>query len=543
MDDKESLTKEYIESKNDVYGLLKKLNGFDGIKILLSFMETLYAEAINLMYNLETKKPQNRTLYLAMSHNISSHIHAIEELSGILLFSNREKTKLSRIPMISTFFTTNESDPGILDWLNKFDEEKDNIIITTMPLLEGPYKVKRFIWIKDYHVISGTEQIPILFNLFDSYTKFRSIRSILNQRIPAKISSKGKVLFHNPDLNSSLVREGMHPRKIIAKEQFPFWKDDILETEREGLISTELSRYALKQKKMQDLEHNRFFEQFIKIPEIFKIFEKAYGISLTKFRDITLAIKQIALSSDTSTVSILKPRLILKLKKLSNCSKTEIEKVLDLFILKPGDPIFSKCIFINGIECIYSWSLITFPLQNMMSEIYDQWYDGNKKGIEFEIDCREILRSESCVVLNDRLQIPPLNSDIDVIGKNGDILFVIECKSESRRKKRKTSQLYEFERYYKKLLKKTDWISNNFDIFSELLGNSNFLTQNVKTIVPLLVTRIMQLSPSIQSVSTSELKEIVSKIRSPENGFIEIILDSDVTIKIPALQVKNSMDI
>ena len=177
-----------------------------------------------------------------------------------------------------------------------------------------------------------------------------------------------------------------------------------------------------------------------------------------------------------------------------------------------------------------------------MSEIYDRWNDGNKKGIEFEIDCREILRSESCIVLDDRLQIPPLNSDIDVIGKTGDVLFVIECKSELRRNKRKTSQLHEFERYYKRLLEKADWISNNFDVFSKLLDNSIFLTQNIKTIVPLLVTRITQLSPGLQSVSTSELKEIVSKICSPKNGFIEIILDSNVAIQIPALQVKNSTD-
>ena len=88
----------------------------------------------------------------------------------------------------------------MLDWLSKFDEEKDNMIITTMSLLEGPYKVQRFIRIKDYNVISGTEQISILFNLLDSYTKFRSIRSILNQKIPAKVSSEGKILFHNPDL-------------------------------------------------------------------------------------------------------------------------------------------------------------------------------------------------------------------------------------------------------------------------------------------------------------------------------------------------------
>ena len=62
MDDKKGLTKEYIKSKNSVYGLLKKLNTFDGIKILLPFMEALYAEAIDLMYNLEITKPQNRTL-------------------------------------------------------------------------------------------------------------------------------------------------------------------------------------------------------------------------------------------------------------------------------------------------------------------------------------------------------------------------------------------------------------------------------------------------------------------------------------------------
>ena len=546
MDDKENLAKKYAESKKETYEILEKINAFDGIKVLLSLMETLDAELVNQLRNVEVKNLHNRAIHLGMLENISTHVAIIREiLVMLLLFSNVEKTELSKIPIIATLFTTDKSDHEMQDWMDKeFDEEKDHVISTTMQLLDGSYKARRFILIKDYHVISGTEQIPIIIDLLRKYSTLRSLRSILSLNIPANITSKGNVSFHNPDPVSSVIRKGMHPRQMTANEKFPLWKDDILKISKEGLISTELSRYAPKQKRMQDLEHIKFFEKFIKIPEIAKMFEKQYGISLIKFRDITLAIKQIALSSAPPVVSVPKPRLISKLKKLSRCSKIEIKKVLDLFILKPGDPVFARYIFTNGIECIYSWSLITFPLDSMMSEMYDKWADGNKKGIEFEIDCRKILESESCIVLNDRLQVPSINSDIDVVGKSNDVLFVIECKSEPRKKKRSITQVHEFERYYKKILKNAEWVSENFDVFSKLLNGVNFpSTENVKFVVPLLVTRTMQLNPStLLTISTSELKEILSKIHHPKNGFIEIILNSHETIQIPALQVKKSTD-
>ena len=81
-------------------------------------------------------------------------------------------------------------------------------------------------------------------------------------------------------------------------------------------------------------------------------------------------------------------------------------------------------------------------------------------------------------------------------------------------------------------------------MFSKLLNDVNFPSiKNVKFIVPLLVTRIMQLNSStLLTISTSELKEIISKIHSPKNGFIEIALNSKDTIQIPALQVKKSTD-
>lgn len=452
-----------------------------------------------------------------------------------------KRLNLTKFQKLLLFFTAGEFDPEPAYWTGKVDYERDEIISTTMILLEKPYRARRLVWIKDYYVISGTTQISILFDLLDRYSKLRSIQSILGHQIPARVTPKGKLLFHGSDQTPNM--EGMHPRQMRSTvENFPFWKEDIIKTGKEALISTKLSQYAPRQREMQDLEHNKFFEKFIKITEIAKMFEKKHGISLTIFRDVTLAMKRIALSSTTSTVSIIKPRLVSKLKKMSCCSRTEIERVLDMFIIKAGYPVSARCIFTNGIEYIYSWSILTFPLDNMMSELYDEWNDGNKKGLEFEADCREILRSGSCVVLDDRLQISPLNSDIDVVGEKNDILFVLECKSELRKKKRKTSQLHEFERYYKKLLKKAEWISKNFDIFSELLNDADFPTQNVKIVVPLLVTRIMKDSPSLLTVSTSELKEIVSKISTSKNRFIEIVLDSNVVIHVSAFQIKNSTD-
>ena len=547
MNDKESLINEYTKLQKDIDELLKKINAYDGIKILLSFMEALDAESVKHQYNLEINNLHNSAIHLAILEHILTYIAIIREVLAMsLLFSDLKKTELNKTPIITTGFTTDESDPEIQNWIDDaFDEEKDRLVSTTMQLSEGAYKAKRFILIKDYYVISGAEQISIVIDLLHKYSTLRSLRSILSLKISANITSKGKILFHNPDAKSSLIRKGMQPRQITTNENFPFWKDDILNISKEGLASTKLSRYTPKQSSMHDLEHNEFFEQFIKIPEITRMFEKQHGISLINFRDITLAIKRIALSSTTATVSLPKPRLISKIRKLSCCSKTEIEKVLNLFILKPGDSVFTKYIFKNGIECTYSWSLIAFPVDNMMSEMYDKWSDGNEKGLEFEINCRNILESESCIVLNNRLQVPPLNSDIDVVGKWNDMLFVIECKSELRKKKRQISQLHEFEQYYDKLLKKADWVSKNFDIFSKLLNDVNFLvSKNIKFIVPLLVTRIMQLNSSdLLTISTSELKEIISKTYSPKNGFMEIVLNSNVTIQIPVLQVKNSTDI
>ena len=61
-DGKESLTKEYAESKKDTCELLNKINAFDGIKILLSLMEALDSESTKQLYNLEVKNLHNRAV-------------------------------------------------------------------------------------------------------------------------------------------------------------------------------------------------------------------------------------------------------------------------------------------------------------------------------------------------------------------------------------------------------------------------------------------------------------------------------------------------
>ena len=217
MGDKESLAKKYAESKKEVCELLEKINAFDGIKILLSLMETLDAELVKQLYNVEVKNLHNRTIHLGMLENTLTHVAIIREiLVMLLLFSNVEKTELSKIPIIATLFTTDKSDHEMQDWIDReFDEEKDHVISTTMQLLDGSYKARRFILIKDYHVISGTEQLPIIIDLLRKYSTLRSLRSILSLNIPANITSKGNVSFHSPDPVSSVIKKGMHPRGVV----------------------------------------------------------------------------------------------------------------------------------------------------------------------------------------------------------------------------------------------------------------------------------------------------------------------------------------
>ena len=341
------------------------------------------------------------------------------------------------------------------------------------------------------------------------------------------------------------MRKGFHPRKSNQTEHFPSWKENILDISKEGLLSTKLSLHAPKQKEMQYLEHHEFFNEFIKISEISKIFEQRFNMSLINFRDITFAIKQLALSSITTVVSLPKPRLISKIKKLSNCSKSDIEKVLDIFILKKGDSVFGKYIFYNDFECTYNWILITSVLDNMMTSLYDVWIDGNKKGVNFEIDCREILQSQSCSVLNDRLLLPPLNTDLDVVCSKGNILFIIECKAEARRNIRKNSQTHQFENYYEKLLFKSEWISKNFKRFSEFLNKDIFdPNKKIEFIIPLLVTRIQQLNSSnLLTISLDELREVISKMDIINNNSLEILLSSGVTLHIPVFPVNHSENI
>ena len=335
-------------------------------------MASLTDELTHEAYDQETKNLSTNISHLAMIDATKSNISLIHELLlMLLLFSNNEKNELNRTPAILTSFTFDESYPVLLNWINKqFDEEKDSMIVAHMQLLEGAFKGTRFILFKDFKTITGNNQISLVMDLMKKFGTLRSLQSILQQKISSRITSEGKILFNDPNPESSLLRKGFHPRKSNQTEHFPSWKENILDISKEGLLSTKLSLHAPKQKEMQYLEHHEFFNEFIKIPEISQIFEQRFNMSLINFRDITFAIKQLALSSITTVVSLPKPRLISKIKKLSNCSKPDIEKVLNIFILKKGDPIFGKYIFYNNFECTYNWILITSVLDNMMTSLY-----------------------------------------------------------------------------------------------------------------------------------------------------------------------------
>jgi len=155
-------------------------------------------------------------------------------------------------------------------------------------------------------------------------------------------------------------------------------------------------------------------------------------------------------------------------------------------------------------------------------------------GKRFEQACRTVLSSKGFEVFPDRLNLPfqyiPANAsplvgqriktstDIDVIARKGDFLFVIECK-ERTRPKRGTSRLQNLlTRVSIDLQYKTLWIRANTQEVSKLLGSEwSKLLASESSIwyVPLLVSNFpIDLPSDMRSavLSLSELERLAEAI-------------------------------
>ena len=405
-----------------------------------------------------------------------------------------------------------------------------------------------------YFLTKNREQILHTLRCLSLFARYKALETAINQGISAKLSSETK-LYEKFELSSTdvLSKSGIHPRKFTAgRSLFPMYKENVYEIGEETLLSTGLGVDSPIQQKLHNKEHNSFFNEFLELPGFPDEFKKQTGVPLKDYRDVTLALKILAKRNDNAVSYETKKRLIVKLKRICGCQNGLIEKTLEMLIMKQGERIREKAIIPSATHYLFGWAPIAISCAKPVERTYDNWIDSNTMGAAFEDECREIFKRRNLFVSPDRILIkkriiPESVSkmlwngeikkwgEIDVVGSKNDILFVLECKSESPRLKKSETQLNRFRKYYEELWYKSEWISKNFTEFCEIIEHEPKPPQNLKFVIPILITSFIAPERSDFLMFTPmEFSQILEKVSQPiENKPLTVELDSQIAIELP----------
>jgi len=560
MIDKSEIIKEIDKTEGEIESLLTKINTYDGILTLLSFLEIMDNELNNVGRKI-IQTQQFRDLILnTLLKDCALAKFAIYSAIGHLLSCSNGRQELTQVPLFTTLFSTiGINDPNIQNWFVKhYDPNKDHFIEITIQTSTNIIGT-RFIIFENIFNMEHRIQIDFAMDYFLKYYHKKALESHLHSGNIIKLSEDKKLLVYS-ELSSTdiLLESGFHPRQHTAGPSvFPMYKTELNKITEDGLISTELKVDAPKQQIAHDLEHNAYFKEFIDIPQFSELFKQQIGIDLKEFRDVTLALKKLVKSRSTAVIIIPKQRLITKIKKDSGCNKQSIQKILNYFTHKKGDKFPEKGILFTGTEYIFSWSTIGYFGRYPLEKMYYEYVNANSIGIEFEKECRKMLQDGFCDVFPDRLVVhrQMLSDEIskelwkkikkkgefDVIAVKGKFIIVLECKSELPRLKKSESQINTLLKFDQELWYKSSWISQNIVEFHEILKSSGFsIPSDVNRILPILVTSFI--NPRHEksvSFTIKEVSDIVSKLYETDQETINITLDSQISVSLPILNIIN----
>lgn len=553
--DKEPIIKELQEAKNLIEDIKPQLNSFDAIITLLSLYEIADNELNSIGRKIEENDSYNDPLSVLLLLESFNMKRIIEDAINVILENPNNRQELEIIPPIEsiTVLKSKEYSQEVLEWRDRHYNPKTDAVFTLDGNLAGSIPIVKRIVLQKFHQIKHNEQIYLTMKFLEFFGRKIGLETLLNSGIPAELTEDRKFVKKIEMTPIELLENSeIHPRTFSSGPgSFPLYKSNVEKISRDTLKTTILHANAPIQKQHHDNEHNVYYEEFFKIPRFPELFHKKYGISLQAFRDGTLALKQLTTKRDTAVIKLPKKRLIIKLRKICKCSNKDLEKLIDLLTVRPGEKITEKSILFDGINYIFSWSTVALRRRDFVAELYDEYIDANIRGIEFEKECRKVCGNNKCIVFDDRIQIPKQilsdevsmnlwkrikkRTDIDVIAIRHNSMFVIECKSELPHEYRKNTQKNKMEKYFVELQFKGKWIADNFIEFKQLIpSNKTEILESVNRIVPILVTGFINpFNENHLSVTIKELDEILKRIvENITEDITEVDLGAHTTVTI-----------
>jgi len=561
---KTKILEEIKQCQEKLDQMFSKINKFDAILVLLSYREAMNNELnFNGRQRIVNKEYDNIGNVLAF-HNILQMIYFIEELLNKFLHdSQNEFQELEISPTIETFFSDlPKLDPIVQEWaFSRGNPEEDFWSADEMQIPGIDKIVYRHFIIYKFFILNGKEQIKQTLQYLALFARLKSLESVITNAIPATLSDDSPFFSEfGISLEEKLRLSDIHPRTLATNApSFPSYKENVHKIGVDTIKSTDMKANSPTQQMSRKEEHFSFFEEFLMIPQFPSEFKSKTGITLKDFSVITNVIKEIAIRRDNAVGIESKNRLVIKIKKICGLDRKTIQKTINYLLVTKNDRIKEKCIIESNSNYFFSWTMVTLSCNKVVSKIYDIWVDDNSKGILFEEDCKQIFKKRKLVCNSKRIlikkRIIPENiseklwnkiknwGELDVVGIQEKILFIIECKSEFPKLKKSNRQMNFLAKYYEELWYKSKWISENMDEFKIIMNKQNMSIPNdLETVVPILVTLFIRpYDERVFTFSPVELSQILDYEKpSIKNNVLSVKLDSNIVVNLESFKILNN---
>jgi hypothetical protein len=223
-----------------------------------------------------------------------------------------------------------------------------------------------------------------------------------------------------------------------------------------------------------------------------------------------------------------------------------IDRIIDSLAWKVGREPLTFPLYMINERCVFSMKQIMLAQMSRPNGIFERFLDTEIRGRYFEIHCRRLLRKGGVSVFPSRIVVkdylPPevsfrlwgslkAESDIDVIGRAGRFLLVLECKEMKKNPRiRKTQPRISHEanilsKASVEIFYKAKWLSGGgrgTGINNKRL--SRFLSSRAFShVIPVAVTNQQVRTPgSADSAATISLGDLLTVCNEPDSRIIPV---------------------
>jgi len=269
-----------------------------------------------------------------------------------------------------------------------------------------------------------------------------------------------------------------------------------------------------------------------------KTFEKSFGVDYDSFFRVVTTLMRLCYDRPHTAGVWDTFELSRKMKAKTGIRPKVVRKIIELLSASPELMGKHCAAIVVGNKILVNYHRLMIARLVLSESCFDEAYDLNLKGGNFEEACRKLMRGKGLTTLPDGVQIhePMLpeqisyklwnrlkaSSQIDVVSCHDNRVIILECKEikPARKPTRKFKRLEKlilkkFETYSAELFYKTEWVAKNLSKFERYLGGSLSSTLSIdksKAVIffPLIVTnRLIEIEEeAVPIITYIELKEM-----------------------------------